>query len=51
MTMELLSVGLHGLTDDDCCDIVDAMDGSLKFIYTRLRIPQPPLRASWPRSV
>lgn len=34
---ELLSVGLHDLSDDECCDIVDAMDESLKFIYTRLK--------------
>jgi hypothetical protein len=34
---DLLSIGLHGLTDEECCDIVDAMDGSLKFIYTRLK--------------
>ena len=34
---ELLSIGLHDLSDEECCDIVDAMDGSLKFIYTRLK--------------
>ncbi len=34
---ELLSVGLHDLNDDECCDIVDLMDKSLKFIYTRLK--------------
>ena len=33
----LLSIGLHDLSDEECCDIVDAMDGSLKFIYTRLK--------------
>ena len=34
---ELLSIGLHDLSDDECCDIVDAMDQSLKFVYTRLK--------------
>jgi hypothetical protein len=34
---DLLSIGLHDLSDEECCDIVDAMDGSLKFIYTRLK--------------
>jgi hypothetical protein len=34
---EVLSIGLHGLSDEDCCDIVDSMDESLKFIYTRLK--------------
>jgi hypothetical protein len=34
---DLLSIGLHGLTDEECCDIVDGMDGSLKFIYTSLK--------------
>lgn len=34
---ELLSIGLHDLSDDECCDIVDAMDGSLRFICTRLK--------------
>jgi hypothetical protein len=34
---EVLSIGLHGLSDEDCCDIVDRMDESLKFIYTRLK--------------
>jgi hypothetical protein len=34
---ELLSIGLHGLSDEECCDAVDAMDEALKFIYTRLK--------------
>jgi len=34
---ELLSIGLHDLSDDECCDIVDAMDKSLKFVYTQLK--------------
>ncbi len=34
---ELLSIGLHDRTDEECCDIVDAMDKSLKFIYTQLK--------------
>lgn len=34
---ELVSIGLHDLTDEECCDIVDAMDRSLKFIYTQLK--------------
>ena len=34
---EVLSIGLHDLDDDQCCDIVDAMDKSLNFIYTRLK--------------
>lgn len=34
---ELLSIGLHDLNDDECCDIVDAMDQALKFIYTQLK--------------
>lgn len=34
---ELLSIGLHDLTDEQCCDIVDAMDRSLKFIYTQIK--------------
>jgi len=33
----LLSIGLHDLTDEQCCDIVDAMDRSLKFIYTQIK--------------
>ena len=33
----LLSVGLHELTDEECCDIVDDMDRALKFIYTHLK--------------
>jgi hypothetical protein len=34
---QLVSIGLHDLTDEECCDIVDAMDESLKFIYTQLK--------------
>jgi len=34
---ELLSAGLHNLTDEECCDIVDAMDRSLKFVCTQLK--------------
>lgn len=34
---DLLSIGLHGLSDEECCDVVDGMDESLKFIYTRLK--------------
>jgi hypothetical protein len=34
---ELLSIGLHDRCDEECCDIVDAMDKSLKFIYTQLK--------------
>lgn len=33
---KLLSIGLHDRTDDECCEIVGAMDDSLKFIYTQL---------------
>jgi hypothetical protein len=33
----LLSIGLHDRTDEECCEIVDAMDESIKFIYTRLK--------------
>lgn len=33
----LLSIGLHDLTDEECCDMVDAMDRSLKFVYTQLK--------------
>ena len=29
---KLLSIGLHDRTDDECCEIVGAMDDSLKFI-------------------
>jgi len=42
---ELLSIGLHDLTDEQCCDIVDAMDKSLKFIYTQLKIHAEDARA------
>ncbi len=34
---KLLSIGLHDRTDEECCEIVDAMDDSLKFIYTQLK--------------
>lgn len=34
---KLLSIGLHDRTDDECCEIFDAMDDSLKFIYTPLK--------------
>jgi hypothetical protein len=34
---KLLSIGLHDRTDDECCEIVDAMDDSLKFIYAQLK--------------
>jgi len=34
---KLLSIGLHNLSDEECCEIVDAMDESLKFIYTQLK--------------
>ena len=33
---KLLSIGLHHRTDDECGEIVGAMDDSLKFIYTQL---------------
>ena len=33
---KLLSIGLHDRTDDECCEIVGAMDDSLKFIYAQL---------------
>lgn len=33
----LLSIGLHGLSDEDCCDIVTLMDEPLKYVYTTLR--------------
>jgi hypothetical protein len=33
----LLSIGLHGLTDEECCDIVDLMDEPLKYVYTTLK--------------
>lgn len=31
----LVSIGLHNKTDEECCAIVDGMDGAFKFIYTR----------------
>lgn len=34
---KLLSIGLHDRNDEECCEIVDAMDESLKFIYTQLK--------------
>jgi len=34
---ELQSIGLHERSDEECCDIVDAMDRSLKFVYTQLK--------------
>lgn len=33
----LLSIGLHGLTDEECCDIVTLMDEPLKYVYTTLK--------------
>ena len=33
---KLLSIGVHDRTDDECCEIVGAMDDSLKFIYAQL---------------
>jgi hypothetical protein len=33
----LLSIGLHGWSDEECCDIVDGMDTALKHIYKRLK--------------
>jgi hypothetical protein len=32
---KLVSIGLHNKTDEECCAIVDGMDGAFKFIYTR----------------
>jgi hypothetical protein len=31
------SIGLHGLSDEECCDIVDAMDEAMKYVYTELK--------------
>jgi hypothetical protein len=42
---DLLSIGLHDLDDDECCDIVDGMDQALKFIYTRLKTHAEDARA------
>lgn len=41
----LVSIGLHGLTDEQCCEIVDAMDRSLKFVYTQLKTHAEDARA------
>jgi hypothetical protein len=34
---DLLSVGLHALTDEECCDLVDSMDDALQYVYTELK--------------
>ncbi len=34
---DLHSIGLHGLSDEECCDIVDAMDEAMKYVYTELK--------------
>jgi len=34
---DLYSIGLHGLSDEECCEIVDAMDEAMKYIYTELK--------------
>ena len=31
------SEGLHALSDEECCVIVDKMDTALEFIYTKLK--------------
>ncbi len=35
---DLLSIGLHDMDDRECCDVIDAMDRSLTYIYTRLKV-------------
>ena len=34
---DLHSIGLHGLSDQECCEIVDAMDEAMKYVYTELK--------------
>jgi len=34
---ELYSIGLHALSDEDCCEIVDAIDQAMKYVYTELK--------------
>jgi len=34
---ELQSFGLHERSDEECCDIADAMDEAMKYVFTELK--------------
>ena len=33
---EVVSDGLHARTDDECCDLVDALSESMAFLFSKL---------------
>jgi len=34
---KLYSIGVHDLSDEDCCEIVDGIDNAMKYVYTELK--------------
>jgi hypothetical protein len=34
---DLHSAGLHAMSDEECCEIVDEMDEAMKYVYTELK--------------